>query len=111
MFANEEKEFEKRLAAMSPSERLKGEELIKQANQNREAMRNMTPEERAAMIAKMANDPKIRERAYQRAMSRLLESTPEERVARDQKRAAWQAHNQAQGQGPGPRQNRGGRGG
>ena len=80
-----EKRFQEQLATMTPEERQRAEERRKQF----EEMRNMTPEQRRDAFAKMASSPEFQQRANQRMMNSIKNSTPEQRAERDKRSQRW----------------------
>ncbi len=74
--------YESLLDTLTPEEREKAEE----ARQRHEAFQQMTPEQRQEAAAQHAADPQFQQRAQDRMLAGLLNSTPEERVTRTQLR-------------------------
>jgi hypothetical protein len=81
--ADRQKRREAQLAAMSPEEKLRFEEMRKRM----EEMRNLSPEERRKRFGEMASRPENQERMQNRMLQGLRNSAPEQRVERDQRRA------------------------
>ena len=79
-----EQQFQALLTTMTPAERQQAE----QQRQRWQEMRNMTPEQRRQRMAQRAADPVFQQRMQQRALQRLLNSTPDQRIARDQRTVA-----------------------
>jgi hypothetical protein len=79
-----EQQYQALLETMSPEERQQAE----QRRQRWQEMRNLTPEQRRARFAQTASDPAVQQRMQQRALQRLLNSTPDQRVARDRRAVA-----------------------
>ena len=70
------------LQTLSAEDRQKAEE----ARQRREQFQNMTPEQRQQAMAQRMADPQFQTQMQNRMLQGLLNSTPEERVARNQRR-------------------------
>jgi hypothetical protein len=81
------------LSTLSPEERKQAEEM----RQRFEGMAQLSPEERRARFEAFGNNPEFRRMMEARSVSRLLNTTPEQRVARDRAREEWR---QRREQGP-----------
>ena len=79
-----QKQFEAQLETMTPEER----ERALQMRQRWQEMRQLSPEERQKRFAEMAANPEFQRRMQGRMLQRLKNSTPEQRLARDQRIAA-----------------------
>jgi len=79
-------QFEAQLATMTPEEQKKA----KEQQQEMEQLRNMTPEERQQKFQEMMSRPEVQQRMQQRMMGGVMNTTPEQRVERAQRRAQWQ---------------------
>ncbi len=77
-------QFEAQLETMTPEER----ERALQMRQRWQEMRQLSPEERQKRLAEMAANPEFQRRMQGRMLQRLKNSTPEQRLARDQRIAA-----------------------
>ena len=75
------KRFEEQLSTLSPEERQKMEERRRQM----EEMRKMSPEDREKKMREMAQSPEFQQRMQGRMMNGLKNTTPEQRVERDQR--------------------------
>lgn len=78
--AARQQRLESLLETMTPEERRKEED----ARQLREAFQQMTPEQRQQAMVQRIADPQFQQRAQDRMLAGLLNSTPESRVMRTQ---------------------------
>lgn len=85
--AEREKRFQAQLETMTPEERAKAEA----DRQRREAMRNMSPEDRRKAFEQMAQNPEFKARMENRMLNGIRDTTPEQRVERAQRMAQRQA--------------------
>ena len=87
-----EREFEARLATMTAQEQAKA----KEDQQKFEDLRNMSPEDRQKAFEQMRNDPQNQQRFENRRVSYLNNSTPDQRVDRTRQMLERRARRQTQ---------------
>jgi hypothetical protein len=81
------------MATMTPEEQAKAEEMRQQFEQ----MRDATPEQRQQFFDQMRNDPRMQQQRENRQVSRLNNSTPNQRVERTRRVAEMRERRQNQG--------------
>jgi hypothetical protein len=82
MSAEAQDRYDQLLETLPPDERAKAEE----ARQRQQDLRNLTPEQRQQWLAQRAADPAFQSQMQNRMLRGLLDSTPEQRVERTQRR-------------------------
>jgi type II secretory pathway component GspD/PulD (secretin) len=85
--AEREKRFQAQLETMTAEERAKAEA----DRLRREAMRNMSPEDRRKAFEQMAQNPEFKARMENRMLNGIRDTTPEQRVDRAQRMAQRRA--------------------
>lgn len=86
-FAAEDKELEQRIAALPDSLRKPAEQQMAEWRQQVQQWEQMTPLQMSFVASQIFSDPNFKARVIERGTQRLLETTPEERAARDKRRA------------------------
>lgn len=84
--AEREKQIAAAEATMTPEEKAQAQKR----RQQWEEMRNLTPEERQQKMAERMSSPEMQTRAQNRMLNGLKNSTPDQRVERDQRRVQRQ---------------------
>jgi hypothetical protein len=90
--AMRQREFEARLATMTPEEQAKAQEEQKKM----EELRNLPPEQRREQFEQMANNSQVQQRMENRANNAFKYATPEQRVDRARRMAEMKARRQQQ---------------